>query len=116
MRRFALRPATADDIPSIARVVNAGSLDVLGTARALVDPSGDLRLARSVRTTAEKTVAVDNAGQVVGFLYLMAAAPYVVIEIEGAVHPECRGYGIGTMLMDWAETRAAQLVPGAPPN
>jgi mycothiol synthase len=113
---IAIRSAQPQDQESIAAVVNAHSLDVLGTKRALIDQHGQLRFARYVPASAERVVAVAGDGQVIGFQYLASQPPYLVHELGGAVHPAYRGQGVGTQLLDWAERRARELLPQAPPT
>jgi ribosomal protein S18 acetylase RimI-like enzyme len=111
---IALRLAQSQDQEAIAAVVNAHSLDVLGTKRALIDQQDQLRFARYVPASAERVVAVAADGQVIGFQYLVSQPPYLVHELGGAVHPAHRGQGIGTELLDWAERRARESLPQAP--
>jgi mycothiol synthase len=42
--------------------------------------------------------------------------PHTLIFLGGRVHPEHTGRGIGTFLLSWAEERAHQSVPKAPPG
>jgi GNAT superfamily N-acetyltransferase len=109
-----IRSAQPHDREAIAAVVNAHSLDVLGTKRALIDQHGQLRFARYVPAGAERAVAVDADAQVIGFQYLVSQPPCLVHELGGAVHPAYRGQGVGTQLLDWAERRARELLPQAP--
>jgi ribosomal protein S18 acetylase RimI-like enzyme len=55
-------------------------------------------------------------GEVIGYLQLDTGAPYITHEFRGAVHPEYRGRGIGTFLLDWVERRVRELLPLAPPE
>jgi len=49
------------------------------------------------------------SGNLVGFLSIWADPPFTRIELSNFVHPDWIGHGIGTMLLDWSETRAAQI-------
>ena len=91
-------------------VINADSICVLGIKRALIDRHGELRFARSFSSHADQMVAVAADGQIAGFLRTDSQPPYVVFEMDGAVHPAYRGQGIGSALLQWAAARAqAQL-------
>jgi mycothiol synthase len=112
--KIVIRPAQLHDQESIAAVVNAHSLNVLGTKRALVDEHGQLRFARYAPASAEQVVAVAADGQVIGFQYLVSQSPYLAHELGGAVHPAYRRQGVGAGLLAWAEGRARELLPLAP--
>jgi GNAT superfamily N-acetyltransferase len=109
-----LRPAIAEDLPAIVEVINANSLDVLGIKQALIDTRGRLRTLHDVPPEAERIVAVTDDGRVIAFLYFINESPYIIIEIGGAVHPDYRRRGIGTMMLEWAEQRAREQLFLAP--
>jgi mycothiol synthase len=44
------------------------------------------------------------------------ADPHVRVNIWGRVHPDHQGRGIGTALVQWAESRARQAIEKAPPD
>ena len=104
---YQLRPPTPDDLDAVADVVVADELDgtgqvVLGAdfVRAEWSRLGDL--------AADAWVAVDRAGKVVGYAQVTLEAPDVA-RSWGVVHPEHRGRGIGTSLLDHVEERAPEL-------
>ena len=92
--QLTLRPATPADALSIAEVVNAHALEVVGTRRALIDDTGKLRFARYVPHGAEQWVATTDDGAIVAFVYLGAEQRPVVYETGGAVHPHYRDHGM----------------------
>lgn len=85
MLHLELRPTTEADTPTLAAIINAHSLAVVGTAHALIDDDGNLRRARYVPQSAEQRLTVLPSGEIIGSVYLTADAPYVVQEIGGAV-------------------------------
>lgn len=111
---ISLRPATPQDNAAIAAVINANSLDVSGTKRALIDQNGQLRVAYNIPSFAEKVVAVTSSGRIVGFLYHSTSSPYVIHAFGGAVHPDYHRQGIGTMLLQWARQRGSEFLQLAP--
>jgi mycothiol synthase len=52
----------------------------------------------------------------VGFVQLWDSEPHVRHYLFGRVHPDYQRQGIGSYLMDWAETRARQSLDKAPPE
>ncbi len=67
------------------------------------------------------SMAVVSGGRLIGYGYLLprtSADPVHNIRYDGGVHPDFRGRGIGTELIDWAENAAVPLhlqrFPGRP--
>ena len=58
-------------------------------------------------------VAVDGAGMIVGYGQVTLEEPDIA-QSWGVVHPEHRGRGIGTSLLDRIEERASGLVGATP--
>jgi len=110
--RGPLRRATKGDAPAVASIVNAHSLAVVGTRRALIDEDGNLRLARYVPPFAEQYLAAGH-GETGAFFYLVPRSPHVVIEL-GAYLPAANGSAALTLA--WLEERARQLARPAPPG
>lgn len=111
---FQLRSYTPSDAPAVVAVVNADAAATMGVRRAVLDGLGHVRLARYVPPASDRVVAVDPAGQVVGYAYLADREQHIVYEVGGAVHPSYWGQGIGAALLGWAEQGAARLSQRAP--
>jgi mycothiol synthase len=86
---YGLRAPTPNALDAVAAVVIADELD------------GDL--------ATDAWVAVDGAGVIVGYGQVVLEKPELA-QSWGVVHPEHRGQGIGTSLLDRIEERASELV------
>jgi mycothiol synthase len=93
------RPATADDIGSIHRLVSACERELYGRAR--TDPGGIAAiLARPGLVPELDTLLIhDGTGR-------LAGRAWVNRRSEVDVHPGHRNRGLGAALLDWAEARA----------
>ena len=109
-----LRRTGAGDASTIAHVVNAHSLAVVGTRRALIDADGDLRLARYMPSFAEQYLASTGDGEPGAFFYLVARPPHVVIELGCYLPPSSRSAAQATLVR--LEQRARELAQAAPPD
>ena len=110
---YELRAPTPDDLEPVAAVLAADDLDDAGQ---VVLDAGFLseqwdRVGFDLATDA--WAVVDDAGAIVGYGQVMREEPDVV-ESWAVVHPEYRGRGIGSSLLDRIEERAPQLLPGLP--
>ncbi len=107
---YALRAPVRDDLPAIAQVLAADDLDE--AAENVLD-EGFLRRAwerPGFEPATDAWVVVDGAGTIVGYAQVAGEGPDVV-ESWGVVHPDHRGRGLGTALLDRIEERAERLLP-----
>lgn len=109
-----LRPYARADGPAVADLINAATERALGFRRAAVDGVGSVRLSRYVPASAERVVAANRRGEIVGYAYLASSERQIIHETGGAVHPANWGQGIGTLLVEWAITRATSGAQTAP--
>lgn len=105
------RPLTGDDAPALARLH--------GLADALDHPDWttsqdeiEARLGRTSVDLARDSIAgVTDAGAVVAYgMNFMDEHPETLVRVllDGAIHPELRGRGVGRQLLQWQRGRAQQ--------
>jgi len=116
-RGWSLRPADNHDLDGICDVINAYSVAVRGTTR---DARRDVVLTWGQPHFATETdthVAVLPSGRIIGYGEVEdTLANHTRIGSWVRVHPDFRGQGIETELMEWIEARARASVPLAPPD
>jgi mycothiol synthase len=110
---YHVRPARWEDLAAAADVLAADDLDDAGQ---VVLDAGFLRgqwAQPGFDLTTDAWVAVAAAGMVVGCGQTTRDAPDVAGS-WGVVHPDHRGRGVGSALLARIESRALELVAGAP--
>lgn len=114
-RTFTLRPTTMDDLESAVELFNTCSVHMMGKKEVNVsDVRSEWLLPEFALETATR-VAVDDQGQLVGYVEVWDISELPVnIWVWARVHPDHEGEGIGTALMDWAESRARQALRRVP--
>lgn len=111
---FTTRPPQLGDAAAMAELRNAIHLDEIGS------PFTDGSEVRSELSSpgfdpaTDALLVVASSGALVGSLAVWAEAPYTRIYLDNYVHPDWRGRGIGTLLLDRSEARAAQIAMQAP--
>lgn len=109
-----LRRVGPESVAVVAALVNAHSLGLLGTRRALIDAGGDLRLARYMPMSAEQYVAHVSYTAPVAFFHLNARPPHVVIELGCYLLSGFRK--AAPVALAWLEERAREMARAAPPG
>ncbi len=110
------RPATLDDVERAAALANYTAREFTGADKTTAE---DLRVewtSPALTLATDTRLVCNSSGDAVAFEEVYCRPPYVMQRAWGAVHPEYRGRGIGTALLQWAEQRARQHVPSATPG
>lgn len=110
---YTVRPASTDDVDAVLELITACDLLEYGepdyTREDLLEEWGEVTL------PSDSWLVHASSGQLVGYMKL-GHRDHVHHEADGYVHPDQRGRGIGTYLIERAESRARELVPLAPPG
>lgn len=115
-RQTIWRAVESGDVPALADLINAHSLAVAGTRRALIDRDGDLRTARYLPGAAEQKVALSPSGRLVAHTYLLSRPPHNVVEFGITVHPDFQQLPTTRALLGDLLAAARELVTLAPPH
>lgn len=111
---YAFREPTPDDLEPVADVLVAEQLAGGATEAALdADFIRQVWSRTSFDLAADAWVVTDVAGTIIAYGQVDREEPDL-IESWGVVHPEHRGRGIGSSLLNRIETRAAELLDGVP--
>lgn len=99
-----IRPATPSDLAAVRAIAEAAYRPYV--ARNGLEPA-PLHEDYAARIAASQTWVLTDAGEVRGFVVLLAGADHMMLD-NIAVAPTAHGRGYGRALMDFAESRAAQ--------
>lgn len=113
--RFETRAANWDDIPGIVRLLNASAQNTRGA-----DVTADHWQRRhyyesGVQLDTDTRLVLDG-DRPVAYVEVAGEWPYVVYEMVGAVDPDYRGRGLGSLLVSWAEERVGAALDKTPPD
>jgi mycothiol synthase len=111
---FVTRPAALDDVDLIVDVINTAAMADRGT----IATNREERLIEwglpQFNMGTDTHLVLAPGGKAAGFAELWDERPHVRFYLDGRVHPDYRGQGIGCHLVDWAERRARHSLDKAP--
>jgi mycothiol synthase len=110
------RPVTPDDVPAWLRLLAAAeAVDATGES---YDAEDLLEELHDPTTGIDDRLAVFDGAEMIAFAGVRwrGVTTYQRIDAEGVVHPEWRGQGLGTTLVEWIVDRSTALQPGARPS
>ncbi len=110
------RPGTMDDAPAVAELANAARLAETGRAGITTAEVAEQWSYEYFQPGRDLHLIFSPAGTLAAACECWSRAPYTEPYFWGAVHPDCRRQGYGSLLLDWAEDRAADNLHLAPPE
>jgi mycothiol synthase len=113
--RVEFRPPHPDEAEAVASVLNARAVAEIGVP----DTTGEeIRSSwdRPGRDPESDFLVAEADGRIVGYLELDARPPWTSFRLDGYVHPDAAGRGIGSEMLDRGEARARSLGEQAPPG
>jgi ribosomal protein S18 acetylase RimI-like enzyme len=113
---YQARPAQMDDVEAAVELWNAWSRQVLGVDK--FDPAetaGEWETP-GFNLATDTCVVIAPEGRLVGYGEIWDAVPHVTINYWGHAHPDYDAPSIEAYLLKWAERRARQSIPKAPPE
>src|SRR6185312_7860885 len=115
-RGFLVRPATMDDVEAVSELVQRCERAEYGRAETTLEDISTRWHDPDCNLATDTWIVCSSEGQVVGFSRVWDRE-HVRIYTSGEVHPDYRGHGIGTYLLNAVEIRAqqhlSQAIPGA---
>ncbi len=111
---FVTRAPKLDDAPAVTALICASDEALLGKPDFELDDL--LEDWRAPRFTLEKDahIVVAEDGRVIGYETVWSIKDNGIISLDGYVHPEFMGQGIGTYLLHWGEARARERIAELP--
>ncbi len=114
---YGMRPATLDDLEASVAMFNACSRQLIGSDEFTAENYRAEWQMPGLNLETDVRVVVAPDGQIAGCMEVWDLSdPHVRIHTWGRVHPDHQGRGIGSALVQWAEDRARQAIPKAPPG
>lgn len=113
---YRTRPATMDDLNATVEMFNIYARRIVGTDKFISHEVGNDWQTPGFHLETDSLIVLSPDDTVAGFYEVWDLDPHVAIDCWGRVHPEHSNRGLGTYLIEWAQNRALQAIPKAPPN
>lgn len=110
------RPAQEDDTEAAVEMFNADAKHLVGVEKFILNEVATEWRTPGFNQDTDSRIVISPAGQVVGYCDVWDMKPHILIDCWGRVHPEHTNLGIGSHLLEWAQDRARQAIPKAPPE
>jgi len=111
-----IRTANASDLSAVVSLAKLYDISIIGEPDVDESDFADAWKNPRTRLADDVWVAVGPKGKLVGYEHCVDPAGNGRVEIEGFVHPDWQGRGIGTILLDRAVRRAQEVAARLPTN
>lgn len=109
-----VRSATLEDVTAATDLFNRCSMEQVGHIEFKVDELHYEWQSPGFDLERDTWLVFAPEGRLVGYVELWAMAPYVTMYSWGRVDPQHRGLGIGSAMLQWAESAGRQRLSLAP--
>jgi mycothiol synthase len=110
---YTLRAVKPEDLDQALKLFNTCSIDWIGRPQMDAAALGT-EWGTPTFNLATDTHAIFDGDQMIGYVEVWDSAPHVKLYSWGRVHPDYRGEGLGTYLIQWSEARAKKALAKAP--